>query len=283
MWFTLALLGAFFQATYLILNKVFLRKINEYILGAGVFLTSSLFLFIFSTIKGFPFLGEKFFFAILITGSINVVTTILILKSLKTTDASLVFPMLSFTPAFTILTSFIILKEFPTQYGFIGVLLIVFGSYVLNSESIKLKKILEPFRTMFSTRGLIYAFIVAFLFSVSTIYDKIAVMNSDPIFGSAASCLFISILLILINFIRKDNFFKEYKSELPKFGVSGLANAFSIFLVNSALTMQIVPYVSSIKRVSVLFGAIYGFILFKEKNIIKRLVGTLIMVSGVAL
>ncbi|MDP2946510.1 MAG: EamA family transporter, partial [Nanoarchaeota archaeon] len=68
-----------------------------------------------------------------------------------------------------------------------------------------------------------------------------------------------------------------------KFGLSGLINALSIFLINTALTLQIVPYVSSIKRTSVLFGVLYGYILFKEKNVGKRFFGALIMVLGVVL
>jgi len=283
MWVIFALLGAFTQATHQATNKVFLKKINEYVLGAGIFFTSAIFLFIFSLIKGFPVVNGKFFFALLITGTINVFTTLLFLKVLKKTDASLAIPMLSFTPAFTILTSFLILKETPSKYGIFGIIFVVIGAYILNSQSISLKKIFEPFKKIISEKELVYALVVAFLYSISTNYDKIVVLNSDPIFGSAIICSFVALALIIIVFFKKGVSFKAHKSDLPKIGLSGLFNALSAYFINTALTMQIVPYVSSIKRTSVLFGVLYGFILFKEKNIGKRFFGALIMFLGAAL
>ena len=284
MWFILAILGAFFQATFLILNKYFLkRRISEYILGAGVFLTSAIILFILAIIRGIPDLGPAFLYAAIATGLLNVIATILILKSLKITDASLVIPMLSFTPAFLILTSFLILGEVPTRTGILGILLIVVGSYALNFKSLKIKEILFPFRKLFSTRGLIYMFIVAFIFGISTNYDKLAIVNSDPIFGSAVICFFIAIPLIIISVAKKQNFLKEYKTNFFKFGLVAIVSSLSIIAINTALTLQIVPYVISIKRTSILLGVIYGFLLFKEKNVGKRLFGALIMFAGMAL
>lgn len=283
MWFVFAILAAFFQATYFALNKQLLKKINEYTLGAGVFLSSFIVLFIISLFKGFPELNITFLYAVIATGFLNVIAVILSFKSLKTTDVSLAVPLLSFTPAFMILTSFLILRELPNKFGILGIILIVIGSYILNFESLKLRDILAPFKKLFLTKGLFYMLIVAFIFALSTNYDKLAVVNSDPIFGSAIVCLFIAVLLIIINFFRKTNFFNEYKKSFLKFTSVGFVNALAIFAVNSALILQIAPYVTSVKRVSVLFGVIYGFLLFKEKNIGRRFFGVLFMLAGVAL
>lgn len=283
MWFILALLGAFFQATHFVLNKKYLKKINEYVLGAGVFLSSFIILFIISLVRGIPDLNIKFLYAVIATGILNVIATVLYLKSLKTTDVSLVAPMLSFTPVFMILTSFLILGEMPSQHGILGIVLIVIGSYILNFKSLKLKWILVPFKKLFTDKGVFYMLIVALLFSVSLNYDKMAVVNSDPIFGSAIICLFVAILLIIIIFLRKVNFFQEYKKNFFGFGLIAVASALSAIAVNTALTLQIAPYVSSVKRISILFGVIYGFLLFREKNILKRFLGSLIMVAGVIL
>jgi len=284
MWFILAISAAFFQATVLVLNKYFLKKrINEYVLGAGVFLTSSIILFIFSAIKGMPSLNPAFLYAAIATSLLNVVAVIFYLKSLKITDVSLVVPLLSFTPVFLILTSFLILKEAPTKTGILGIVLIVLGSYILNFESLKFSKILAPFKKLFYTKGLIYMLIVAFLFSISANYDKLVVVNSDPVFGSAIVCFLISVLLIIISSFKKEDFFKEYRINFPKFGLVAVASVLSMVAINTALTLQIVPYVISVKRTSILFGVIYGFLLFKEKNIGQRFLGALIMFAGMVL
>ena len=53
-------------------------------------------------------------------------------KALKKLDLSLAIPLLSFTPIFMLLSSFILLGEFPSLLGILGMILVVSGIYVLN-------------------------------------------------------------------------------------------------------------------------------------------------------
>jgi uncharacterized membrane protein len=39
----------------------------------------------------------------------------------------------------------------------------------------------------------------------------------------------------------------------------------------------------SVKRTSLIFGVLYGWLLFKEGNIRERLLGTVVMLAGVVL
>jgi uncharacterized membrane protein len=50
--------------------------------------------------------------------------------------------------------------------------------------------------------------------------------------------------------------------------------------VNLAYTLQIVPYVIAIKRLSIIFVVIYGTMVFFEREITKRFAGALLMVGG---
>jgi uncharacterized membrane protein len=50
--------------------------------------------------------------------------------------------------------------------------------------------------------------------------------------------------------------------------------------VNLAYTLQIVPYVIAIKRLSIIFVVIYGTMVFSEHEITKRLAGAAMMVTG---
>ena len=47
-----------------------------------------------------------------------------------------------------------------------------------------------------------------------------------------------------------------------------------------ALSLTKVAYMISLKRTSVIIGVIYGYVLFKEKNIRERLAGAIIMFIG---
>jgi len=53
--------------------------------------------------------------------------------------------------------------------------------------------------------------------------------------------------------------------------------------INTAYTMAIVPYVVSIKRTSILISVLMGGLIFKEKQLGKRLLAVLIMLAGVIL
>jgi drug/metabolite transporter (DMT)-like permease len=208
--------------------------------------------------------------------------------------------MLSFTPVILTGTSFLLLHEVPSLFGFLGICIIVSGSYVLNISD-KDMHFLDPVKTILRNRGSWYMLIVALLFAVSINYDKIALLNSDPFFGMALTVLSIGVSFVLISaYSRISAQKKSYKksakreethsipglrrSSLQKYMVTSLLiGAFvatEAASVNLAYTLQIVPYVIAIKRLSIIFVVIYGTMVFFEREITKRLAGALLMVSG---
>ena len=48
-----------------------------------------------------------------------------------------------------------------------------------------------------------------------------------------------------------------------------------------AISLIEVSYMVSVKRLSILFGVIYGVMFFEETNIKERLLGATVMVSGI--
>ena len=201
-WAIFAILSALFSATYYALIKKLLKDVNQYVLVSGVFLSCSLLLFLTSVIKGIPEIGPVFYASLLATATLNFVATILYLEALKITDLSLSVPMLSFTPIFLIFTSFILLREFPAVFGIAGIFLIVAGSYILNSNKEK-TRILDPFKEIFRNKGIFYMLIVAFLYSISSNFDKLVVLNSDTTFGSSMMWLLVGMLFLIMSLIKK--------------------------------------------------------------------------------
>ncbi len=281
-WFILAIVGAFFNASYYALIKKNLQDINQYVLSAGVFLISFIFLSIVSILKGLPKIDPAFYPSVFITGILNFIAVILYFKALKITDLSIAIPMISFTPAFLILTSFLLLKEFPTIPGLGGIFLIVIGSYILNTTK-NTTKLLNPVKSIVTIQGTLYMLIVAFLFSISANYGKLVVQNSDPIFGSAVIFLLLGISFLIISLAKARSELINSRKYLSKFLLTGIIHSFSTVAINTAFTMQIVPYVISLKRLSILFSVFYGGILFKEKNILRRSIGAATMLAGAIL
>ena len=144
--------------------------------------------------------------------------------------------------------------------------------------------------------------IVAFLFAASINYDKIAMLNSDPVFGMAFTLLAISGALILISglsFVAGRKVPQGNRSLctgqftgtsstgpwkfLPWFGPVILVAFFAAVeavSINIAYTIQIVPYVIAIKRLSIIFMVLYGTVICHERGIATRFAGAVIMVGG---
>jgi drug/metabolite transporter (DMT)-like permease len=302
LWIFLALLGAVANAAYFIIIKKYISALDPRILTGIGFTIGGILLFAISASLGFPAIGPEFFPAVAITVVLNICGLSLIFKALSSSDLSLSVPMLSFTPVFLIGTSYVILHEAPSFFGFLGICIIVSGSYVLNISAGH-EHVLDPIRSMMRNRASWYMLLVAFLFAVSINFDKIALLNSDPFFGMALTVMSIGIAFLLISayslMIRRNKnkdlppcpVKKEGEQEIPALGVPqkqfailtlliGLFVAIEAASINVAYTLQIVPYVIAIKRLSIIFMVLYGTIVLAEGDITKRVTGAVIMVFG---
>jgi len=281
LWFILSLASAIFKSIEDLFNKKSLERVDEFLVTWGFRAFALLFslpLLFFITI---PDIDSQFWYALIISGGLNTFVFILYIKAIRTSPLSVTVPMLAFSPLFLLLTSPLILGEFPNLYGLIGIFLIVFGAYLLHIKE-KSKGLLAPFRALIKEKGPTLMLAVAFFWSITANIDKIGINHSSPIFWMITLNMFLFITLSIVVLIKKkerikSQFFQNIKTLLP----AGLFSAFTQFSMWTAVTMTIVPYVISIKRMSVVFSSLFGFFIFKERFLKTRLLGVLIMVLGV--
>jgi uncharacterized membrane protein len=154
---------------------------------------------------------------------------------------------------------------------------------------------------MIRNRGSWYMLIVAFLFAISINFDKIVLINSDPIFGMALTVSLIGWSFLLMSAYTVFSRRKALQCQTPDNPVPGTGTTvfplrgasyivpallIGLFVaveaasINIAYTLQIVPYVIAIKRLSIIFMVLYGTIIFSENEIKKRLSGAALMVAG---
>jgi uncharacterized membrane protein len=87
-----------------------------------------------------------------------------------------------------------------------------------------------------------------------------------------------------ISLLKKERIRKQIEGNIFLILLAGFSMAMaSTFIIGLAITKQIVPYVIAIKRTSILFSVLYGMLIFKEKNILQRLIATFIMFAGILL
>lgn len=278
----LALLAAFTTSLLDVLSKKTLKTINEYVIAFSLRFYTLFFLLPFFFFLEIPAINNTFWFALFVSGLLNLATSILYLKALKASDLSLSVPIVTFTPLFLLFTSPFFLGEIPTALGMIGVFCIVIGSYVLNFRQRK-AHFFAPFRALLKEKGPRLMLWVAFLWSISSNFDKIGVQNSSPLFWSFTVNLFIVLLLFPYLLFKTRKGFPVFDFEWRKLLPFGALNASAVFFQMTAISLTFVTYVISIKRLSVVFSVFLGYFLFKEEGIKERLLGSLLMVTGVIL
>ena len=227
-----------------------------------------------------PELDSVFYIAIFLAVPLDIIALLLYMKAIKVSPLSLTLPFLSLTPVFLIGTSYIILGERPDKSGFIGIVLVVIGAYLLNVHTIS-RGLLEPFKAIAKEQGSVLMIIVAFTFSIGACIGKIAVQHSNPIFFSVVYSFLLSLFLFLVISFRNKQFLSKVTSRPILFLLIGILITIMIITHVKAINLVEVAYMVSVKRLSILFGVIYGVVFFKETNIKERLLGATVMVSGI--
>ncbi|MEG4120786.1 EamA family transporter [Microcoleus sp. N9_B4] len=279
-WLIFGILTAFFEAVKDVFGKQNLKKSDEYVVAWSLSFFSVIFLIPWVLYTGIPPLNSQFWLALLIGGSINAVTALLYIKAIKVSDLSLTIPLVALTPLFMLVTSPLIVGEYPNFFDYIGILLIVSGSYLLNIKE-KSKGYLAPFKALLDEPGPKLMLIVAFLWSITSNFDKIGVKNSYPIFWLFSLFGTMTVLLLPVLLHKTPNPGQKILKQLPMLAAMGFFNAIGVIFQMQALTLTLVVQVIAIKRTSVLMGVLFGHFIFKEKDIQQRLLGAGIMILGV--
>lgn len=281
MWFLPAFATALFQA----LLDISAKQVKEvsglvlcwaYCYGTSLLLLPGLLYF------GIPEIHPQFWPALAANGVLNGTAFTLYFTAIQSSDLSLTVPMQTFTPMFMLLTSPLLVHEFPGTWGIAGIFLIVTGSYLLNLREWS-KGLFAPFRALLREPGPRLMLLVAVIWSFSGNIDKIGIENSSKLFWLVTQFGLIGILLTFVVAFREGRkAFRIFRAGYAPWLVA-VFQASGAVCQMTALTMTIVPYVISIKRLSVIFGVILGSLLFKEPGLKARLPAAALMCAGVFL
>ena len=229
-----------------------------------------------------PPLDQTFYWSFAVSLPLNFIPFFLYMKAIRISALSLTLPYLSLTPAFMIFTGYVFLDEIPNLYGIIGILVTCIGGYVLNLERGK-HSVLAPFKAIFKETGSWLMIVVAFLFSISAVIGKKAILHSSPLFFTMTFFAVLALVSLVVLLVMGKIQLKTFTTDWIKgiiagglFFVHALCHGFAISLTKAA-------YMISVKRLSAIIGIFYGALFFNEKHIAVRFVGACLMVSGAVL
>ncbi|MFZ8826729.1 MAG: DMT family transporter [Candidatus Caldipriscus sp.] len=266
--FLFSLLVAILESFKDIYSKGILRDYSPLLLMTNMKILASLFLLPFAVLH--PQISDYRTFLLVypINLLLNFFAFYLYFSAIKVSPLSLSLPMLSFSPVLLIFTSRVMLGEELSGMGILGVFMVFAGSYILNISKIRVG-LLEPIKAIFKERGSVYILIVVLIWSITANLDKVGVSSSSPIFWSFSMSLGLGVLgLLALKFRMSFNFPFLYLS---------LADTLSTLFQMIAISLIPVPYVISIKRLSVLFSSLWGIVFLGES---ANLIGILFMILG---
>lgn len=263
-------------------NKKLTEKTNVYIILWGTMLISLPFFALGIYFEGMPRIDPVFWLALGANTPLLIAANLLLIRGLQLSPFSLTLPFLSFTPLFMILTSFIMLGEFPNMWGVIGIILIPLGVFLLNSKHLR-KGLWAPFHAIRSEKGSMLLIVVSLIWSITGNSDKIAIQNSSTFFYLFMITLMIAIIMTVIVWYKYHGHLKnEIKKTAYLLTIVGVTNTIALALQMIAIQKIIVPYVIAIKRAGLILGGIIiGAVYFKEKDFRYRIIGGLVMTVGV--
>ncbi len=229
--------------------------------------------------EGIPEIGERFLFAALLSVATNLVAVTMQVKALSISPLSLTVPFLAFTPLFMLLTGWIVLREAPNVQGVAGILLVVAGAYAINLDKLR-GGVLAPLKAIAGEPGSKLMLFVAFIWSVSAVYDKVATVNSSPAFYSSFFSVVYGLVYIplLVIGLRR---MPLSRGTTPRLFLLGFVFAVMILAQMMAIEMTLASYVIAIKRTGMVVGVALGYFIFKERNLRFRLIGAALMSVGV--
>jgi len=284
LWVVFALLSALFLSFADIFKKKVLFK--EHAMEFSTVLSIFSFIIVLFLLPFVNFdISRNILGLIYVVSVISTAGLLLMNKAIRHLEISEVEPLLNFSPAFLFILAYIYLGERLGASQILGIILLIVGAYVLESDH-KLKTFLSPFKKLLASKYLFYVFLVIIMYSFSAIFDKIILTNIDKfsyiffVFGFRA-LNFIVLMIIFYDGI------KGIKHGVNKAGfpiaIISFLLFFSLMSYYSAISIAFVSLVIPIKRLSTLFSTAVGGELFHDHGLKYKIVACLIMILGAVL
>jgi drug/metabolite transporter (DMT)-like permease len=237
-----------------------------------------------------PQVDRVFVVALLASALLNWAATLLSTMALEQADASLVSPLLTFNPAFTLLIAALTLGEVPGLRQTLGVAVVLFGAYLLEVEEARTGW-LAPLRLLLRRPGTLLAVGASALWGTTTVLEKLSIDHMTPQSGPVVALLgtFLMVLLLTPGAFRPGDRAESVPTQSRWKGlaahprvlllavlIGGIAPLFGF----TALALGLVGYVTTLFKLSSVLTIMWARLFLHEGQIRERLLGASVMILG---
>lgn len=220
--------------------------------------------------KGINF--EIIFWA-LIGGVFGAAGNAFLIEALKYGELSVLGPINSYKAVIGLIFGIILIGEIPNMTALFGILLIIFGSYFIF-ENTK-----EGFSfSLFKRKDVVYRFLALILTAIEAVFIKKVIVMSDPYCSFLLWVIFGCLFSFLILKAKKEQLnLKSFNSLLLLLSFLVLIMQLSTNFVFSKI--PVAPALS-LFQLSNILNVVLGYKIFKEKDIFKKIIGSITMLLG---
>jgi len=228
-----------------------------------------------------PFeLSTRFWINIFFAALLDMAGTLFLVMSLSRTDLSVFGPLNAYKVVISMLLAMLFIGEIPSLQGFLGVCVIVAGSYFLFPPKSHQGRMWH----LFTEKGVQFRFLSILLFSIGTLPLKNAVIAGGALPTTVFWCLIGLPLagVAQLIFVR-DNFRDDLvlaKNQVYPLLYLGCLIFLMQYMTMLVFSQLLVAYSLALFQLSMVLQVFLGYRIFNEKHIFRRLAACLVMVGG---
>jgi len=227
-------------------------------------------------------LSANFWINIFFASLLDMAGTLFLVMSLSKTDLSVFGPLNAYKVVISMLLAMIFIGEIPSLQGFIGVAIIVLGSYFLFPVSGKINS--NRLLQLVLEKGVQYRFLSILLFSIGTLPLKQAVILGDVLATTVFWCLIgFPLAIIAYTVFLKDKFksdVAQFKNNLAQFIYLGCLIFLMQYMTMIVFSQLLIAYSLALFQLAMVLQVFLGYRIFDEKHMVRRLAASMIMIVG---
>jgi drug/metabolite transporter (DMT)-like permease len=284
-WFLLAFISAVFSAASAISEKKALFSLNALDFSFLVSLVTLLFSIPFFLDVNYENIFSVSMQILFLKTILSAAAFLFVMLSIKNLEISEALPLLALTPGLVAVSGVLIINDTLTILEWGGIFLMLAGTYMLEIKK-ETKSFFEPFKGLFNSKKYLYVLVALILFTTTSLLDRVLLKdyNLPPYTFMAFQQLFYAVIFTVVVLIKYKGICRPVKEITKKaFHLIIIISVFTViyrYTQIEATKLAPVALVLSVKRLSVLMAIIFGGKLFREDNLLRRVIAAIIILVG---
>ncbi len=217
----------------------------------------------------------------LFVGLLGAVGNGLLVAAVRQGEISVLGPINAYKSVVGLAFGVLLLGEIPGVFGCLGLALIVFGSYF--AVTVRATPGQRPGVSLLRRRDIQLRFAAMIVSAIEAIFIKRVILHSGPEASMITWCWFGALFAFGIVLLGRKNLPAQVRSAFSrrnKFVLLALAVGVMQLSTNYAFRHMHVGYALALFQLSALVSLAFGYHFFKERGMVRKLLGATIMIAG---